>query len=216
MTSRATRLAASSSATLSAISASLVLAAFVCLAAGDARAQEEARPTPDGCAGRAALYAGGPKGTRIWVVRRGSMVLAENPLRPISRDRAVVLQVVFNGRLATAFGPDHENLRQGGAPADIERLGAEPIRWSDDAATPPPTLRVVADDGTVLLGPLPFVECADPPSAKPVAARRPEKPVAPERRPAGAAGHAFPQGPSIPGLPQGAIQSLDLPAPTSR
>lgn len=204
----------SSPATRLPVLVSVVLA--VSLPPGDAPAQEEARPIPDGCAGRAALYAGGPKSTKIWVVRRGSMVMAENPLRPMSRDRALVLQVVVNGRLATAFGPDPQHLRQGGAPVDIERLGAEPIRWAKDDTPTPPALRVVADDGTVLLGPLPFVECADPPSAKPVAARRAEKPAPIERRPTGAAARAVPEGPSIPGLPQGALQGLDLPPPAQR
>ena len=173
-----------------------------------------AAPLPIDCESKAAVYQGA-KGLKLWVLRRGTMVLAENPLRPLSRDEAVVLDVVVNGRRATAVGPDVVNQRQGGSPKAVEREGREPIRWAE-SGLPPPALRVVAEDGHVLLGPMPFGGCEDPPTAKAVV----DKPVKAERADApkrkgsrGAAAGADP----LPGhLPQGALQGLSLPKDGTR
>lgn len=167
-----------------------------------------AAPKPGDCSPRAALYQAG-KGPKVWVLRQGTMVLAENPLRPLSRDEVVVLEVVVNGRRATAFGPDMDHLRQGGTPKSVEREGREPIRWAAAGAAPA-AMRVVAEDGRVLLGPMSFGGCDDPPAAKEVA----EKPVKPAR-PARAARKGKPapaasDGPAPAHLPQGALPGMSM------
>lgn len=175
-------------------------------------AQPEA-PAPLDCAPKAAIYQAG-KSAKIWVVRQGILVLAENPLRPLTRDEAVVLDVVVNGRRATAFGPDLNHLRQGGSPASLEREGREPIRWSESGVAPA-AIRVVAEDGRVLLGPMRFGGCEDAPVAKAVADKpvQAEKPARGARKPkAAAAGQdESSSGPAPARLPQGAIDGLSLP-----
>ena len=170
-----------------------------------------APPAPIDCAPKAAAYRA-EKGMKLWLMRQGSMVLAENPLRPLARDEAVVLDVVVNGRRATAFGLDFDNLHQGGTPKSVERLGREPIAWKE-AAVAPSSLRVVAEDGRILLGPMPFAGCEDAPAAKPVvdkpvAAEKPAKPRKGQRKPKQAAPSPDSGGPSR--LPQGALSNPSL------
>lgn len=170
------------------------------LAAGD--------PSPAACEGRAALYAA--SGTRVWVTRHGRM-REDNPLRPLSQDAVSVLQVVVNGRSATAFGPDFENMRQGAAAARLEEASGHPIVWRPALDELPGSFRIVAEDGRVLLGPLTFSACADIPGVAPERPQaRPRTPSREELRDPAAA--------SRPGLPQGAIPSggkggLSLPQP---
>ena len=185
---------------------------------GAASAQEfELRPsvppgpkTPSECGTRAAVYASG--NVRIWVLRRGTMQ-EDNPLRPLSRDQLIVLQVVVNGRSATAFGPDFESMRQGGAPARLEEASGHWIAWDSGPQILPDSFRVVSEDGRVLLGPLSFETCGDTPT---VAA---EKPGRAQPRAERGEGRRSPQGDgNRPGLPQGAIPSggkggLSLPQP---
>lgn len=123
------------------------------------------------CSGRAGLY-GREKGLKVWVLRQGSMQERSNPLRPLSRDRILVLEVVANGRLATAFGPDAANLTGGGAAPELERLNS-PIRWSPPGDQFPDTIRVISADGSPVIGPLPFRECSDAPKAAPARVARP-------------------------------------------
>ena len=176
---------------------------------GGASAQNEAASSPATCGPRAALYQAG-KGPKVWVIRRGTMVLAENPLRPLSADEAVVLDVVVNGRRATAHGPDLDHLRQGGTPKAVEREGREPIRWADDGPAAP-SIRVIAEDGRVLLGPMAFAGCEDAPGAKPVvdAPVKAEAPAKGRRRGKEAATGDDPMMPAH--LPQGALPGLSLP-----
>ena len=168
-----------------------------------------AAPKPSDCGPQAAIYQTG-KGAKLWVLRQGTMVLAENPLRPMSRDEAVVLEVVVNGRRATAFGPDLNHLRQGGTPKSVEHEGREPIRWADGGVAPA-AIRVVAEDGRVLLGPLAFGGCEDAPAAKAVADKPTpaEKPAQGKRKKGSAA--AGDSGPAPTHLPQGALDGLSLP-----
>jgi len=182
-----------------------------------ASAQEfELRPSvppgpksPSECGSRAAAYASG--NVRIWVLRRGTMQ-EENPLRPLSRDQLIVLQVVVNGRSATAFGPSFDSMRQGGAPARLEEASGHRIAWDSGPQILPDNFRVVSEDGRVLLGPLSFDSCGDAPA---VAA---EKPARAQPKPERGEGRR-PQGDgNRPGLPQGAIPSggkggLSLPQP---
>lgn len=171
-------------------------------------------PVPADCAPKAALYSG--KGLKLWVLRQGALVLAENPLRPLSRDEAVVLEVVVNGRRATAYGPDMNNLRQGGSLKSVEREGREPVRWAE-GRTAPAALRVVAEDGRVLAGPLAFGGCEEPPAAKaivdrPVKAERPARGKGQGKgKGAGTPAAAGADAPPPAHLPQGALQGLSLP-----
>ncbi|WP_375459587.1 hypothetical protein [uncultured Enterovirga sp.] len=178
-------------------------AAATLLYGGTAIAQ--AVPPAVDCGAKAALYAPPGKGPKVWVVRRGEMA-RENPLRPLTPERLVVLQVVVNGRLATAYGPDYDNLQQGGAPRDLERDAADPIRWQPGADGLPPTFRVVAQDGAVLFAGMRFAECVEPPKSR-VAAPAPRRadPDRPDRK--AAEERSKPQ----PGLPQGAMDGLSLP-----
>lgn len=176
--------------------------AVVCTIPGAVQAQGE---PPAACSGKAALFTS-DRGTKLWVVRRGEMTMPENPLRPLSRDNAVVLQVVVNGRLATAVGTDYANLRQGGAVRDVEREGAEPVRWIEGFDGLPPALRVVAEDGSVLIGPMRFASCEDAPTAKAVA------PVTPKAAAAASSRRKKQEAaPEPPGMPKGAIDGLALP-----
>ena len=158
------------------------------------------------CGSRAAVYAAGS--VRIWVVRSGS-ILEDNPLRPLSPASLRVLQIVVNGRSATAMGPDFENLRQGGAPARIEEANGHPIAWESGLGNLPDRFRVVAEDGRVLLGPLTLQSCEEAPA---VAAEKPLQPKRPARSSAPRSDE------NRPGLPRGAIPSgggggLSLPQP---
>ena len=162
------------------------------------------------CGARAALYTAG--NVRVWVLRRGTMQ-DNNPLRPMSRDQLIVLQVVVNGRSATAFGPTFDTLRQGGAPARLEEASGYPITWDSNSQGRPDSFRIVAEDGRVLLGPLNFGSCGDAPAAAV------ERPGRAQQRPERAEGRRSPSGDTNrPGLPQGAIPSggtggLSLPQP---
>lgn len=171
-----------------------------------AAVNEAALPTPATCGAQAAVYAR-DKGPKLWVIRRGTLVLAENPLRPLSRDEAVVLEVVVNGRRATAWGPDADHLRQGASVKSIEAEGREPVRWVEKGAMPT-SLRVVSEDGSIILGPLPFGGCEDAPAAKAIAetpARR-EKPARAAKKAAEESDRPLPGR-----LPQGALDGLSLP-----
>lgn len=130
--------------------------------------QNESRQvTPADCQGRAGLYAG--NGLKIWVVRTGSLTW-ENPLRPLTPEKTLVLQVSVNGRLGTAYGPDHEHLRQGASTRWLEEETGGSVRWEDGNRSLPSAIRVVAEDGTVLLGPLEWQSCGDAPRASEPAA----------------------------------------------
>jgi hypothetical protein len=148
------------------------------------------------CGSLAALYLA-PGNLKIWVTRRGTMV-QDNPLRPLTNDRFVILQIVVNNRLASAYGPDYANLRRAGPPQTLEAAGGTRISWQDGTDALPPSLRVVTEDGSIVLDSIAFSACAEAPkvAAPAPAAKRPRKP-APE------AGGA----PARPGiaLPQGAI-----------
>ena len=161
--------------------------------------------SPASCGTQARLYAAG--GLRVWVTRQGT-VEQDNPLRPLAPDKLLVLQVAVNGRLGTAFGPDFDNMRQAGSVQTLEQESGRPVRWSADGAAGPTTIRIVAEDGRVLLGPLAFRECgpaprtsgpAPVPSAAKIGvpARRATDTSAPDQTSASR--------PGLP-LPQGAIQ----------
>jgi hypothetical protein len=168
-------------------------------------AQEAAAPAaPEvSCGAAAALYAA-PGGFKLWVVRRGTMVQT-NPLRPLSEGPpAVVLEVDIAGRKATAYGPDYASLVRGGPPEQLEQGNGTPIKWESAGKAFPPTLQIVADDTSEVLAKLAFKECGRPPASKPARAPQGES-AAPAAR-----GGARPAAPPSPGLPQGAINGLDL------
>ncbi|MDB5512958.1 MAG: hypothetical protein JWR08_2441, partial [Enterovirga sp.] len=106
---------------------------------------------PLACGAQAALFTGG--GFRIWVTRQGSLE-QENPLRPLSPETVLVFQVSVNGRVASAYGPDAQHLRQAGSPKALEESNPTPIRWAGGLDDLPPEFRVVSESGEVLLGPL--------------------------------------------------------------
>lgn len=188
-------------------SVALAAAAALLLVGGSTSAQEIASDdvSPVACGAKAALFATGPKGPRLWVVRHGEMQ-RDNPLRPLTPDRLVVLEVVVNNRLATAYGPDHGHLRQGGALRDLEQEAVEPIRWRAGPDGLPAGLRIVGEDGSVLLDGLRFLECADAPKARAVpSAQRVQGSDRPDRK------AAEERSRRRQGLPQGAMEGLSLP-----
>jgi hypothetical protein len=160
------------------------LAAFLAMA-HPALAQVEPLGSAAGPAGgdgscdtKAALYAT-DKGFKIWVTRRG-MMTQENPLRPLSPETKVVLEVAVNGRLATAHGSDFASLQRSGPPQELELTSLGPIRWEPGLNGMPSTLRVVAEDGSLVLGPLRFASCGEAPKIAPVSAKRPARKAAPK------------------------------------
>lgn len=170
-------------------------AAAVVLTSSVTSAQEI--PTPGSCSGKnAAIYADG-KSFRLWVLRRGSLQV-NDPLRPLSRDAFVVLQIVVNGRTATAYWRDIAHLRRGGPPAKLEEESGDVIRWESRIDELPASLRIVAEDGRVVFDRLAFTGCEEPPAARAPARATPEG----SRKPAGDA--AKPARPPV-ALPQGAI-----------
>jgi hypothetical protein len=150
------------------------------------------------CGTRAALYTA-EKGFKLWVTRRGTMI-EENPLRPLSPEPKLVLEVAVNGRIATAHGADFDHLQRGGPPSQLEETSVGPIRWEPKMEGVPATMRVVADDGRIVLGPLRFVECGEAPKIAPVTAKRPARKPTPKGDPAPSS-----QAPPGLALPQGAI-----------
>ena len=175
-------------------------------------AEEEPRVPAPSCGAEAGLYGSG--GLKLWVTRRGT-IEQENPLRPLSRETLLVLQVAVNGRLATAYGPDADHLRQGSAPARLEEASGHPVRWAPDGAELPASLRIVAEDGTVLLGPLAFQSCGPAPRAVPQAAAKPVPPPKGRPNPPAASAPASGAPPGL-SLPQGAIGGMTLPTTRSR
>lgn len=169
-----------------------------------------ASPAPEtqACGAQAARYAT-EKGFALWVTRRGTM-LQENPLRPLTPARFVILQVVVNGRLATAFGPDYARLQQGFSPGDLEKDGAAKISWVEGADELPPTIQVVGDDGGALFGPMRFVACGEAPKTKVAASPRPTP--KPEPRPKGRNTAGGPDRDKVaPRMPEGALPGLSIP-----
>lgn len=143
------------------------------------------------CSGRAAVFEDG-KAFKLWLVRRGSLVVAD-PLRPLSSDPTLVLHIIVNGRVATAHGPDFTNLRRGGPPAKLEEESGEKIRWEGALEDLPSSLRIVAEDGRVVFERLAFSGCEDAPAVRAPPSARPR-----------AAGQTRPTKPPV-ALPQGAI-----------
>ena len=187
------------------------IAGVPALGSAGTAASPELRPAA--CGAQAALFSA-DRGLKVWVTRRGAAE-RDNPLRPLTPDRLVVLQVVVNGRLATAVGLDYDSLHQGRAPPQVERDMSQPIRWEPSVDGMPGLFTIVADDGTVMIGPMRFAECADAPAAKTVTApasktdpkgvrRQSREPRAGEPRTGEAAADR-------PNLPKGAIPSLSLP-----
>jgi hypothetical protein len=168
------------------------------LAAGSAGAQEAPAVA---CGRQAAQFAAGSKFS-LWVTRRG-VLTRDNPLRPLSPEVLEVLQVVIRGKAATAYGPDHDNLRRGPAPASLEaQSGGAPIRWGETADGLPALLRIRADDSTAVLAELRFQACGDAPKVA-----EPKRPAA---KPAGpAAGANAEPGAERPAKPR----SQDRPQP---
>ena len=74
-------------------------------------------------------------------MRRGSMSL-QNALRPLSgATPAVVLQVTISGKVATAHGPDFEEMRRGGPPQQLEEESGSRIMWDKHLGALPRTIR---------------------------------------------------------------------------
>lgn len=121
-------------------------------------------------------------------------MIEQNPLRPMSRDPVLVLEVIVNGRRMTAYGQDAANLQQGGPLPELERLNT-PVSWTAPTNPLPDEIRILAPDGSVTLGPLRFSDCVDPPK------------VAAPRMPVRSAGDGKPARAASPpvALPQGAI-----------
>lgn len=190
--------------TISAVLCCLALPAGALAQADPGPGQAATPPQGQACGAQAAKYAT-DKGLAIWVTRRGTMV-QENPLRPLTASRFVILQVVVKGRLATAYGPDYGHLQQGYSPRDLEKDGAASISWAEAADDLPDGIQVVADDGRALFGPMRFVSCGEAPLTKVTASPKP----APKAEPSGAARRTAADKPS-PRMPQGALPGLSIP-----
>lgn len=126
------------------------------------------------CGSREAVFGTGAQ--KVWVTRIGS-ALWHNPLRPLAPEPLRVVQVAVNGRGGSAFGTDFDHLQQGDPAATL--AGVEPVRWSAALGEVPAELRVVADDGRVLLGPLAFAGCGDAPKVARAPARNERRRAAP-------------------------------------
>ncbi|SFU99551.1 hypothetical protein SAMN02799631_03733 [Methylobacterium sp. 174MFSha1.1] len=141
-----------------------------------------ARAAPGGaapaCPAPQAAEFAGPKGFRLFVTRQGTMTWS-NPLRPLSPETVQVLQVVIRNKLATAYGPDLSGLRRGPSPAALEAQNGATIHWAGSPDTLPPSLRILADDGSQVLAELAFQACGDPPK---VAEPKAQKPVPTARK----------------------------------
>ena len=173
-------------------SAAIVVACLAALPAG-------ARADVPSCGARAGLYAS-EAGLKVWVTRVGSLV-PDDPLRPLSKDPLLVLQVVVNARAATAYGPDPQHLVQAVGPRQVEEIYAAPVRWTAEPL--PDTLRVSSPDGSLVLEALRFQECGDAPKA--TRGVSPDAPAPARDRPQPASAPR----PSRP-MPQGAIRDLNL------
>ena len=173
------------------------------LAAGSAGAQEAPAVA---CGRQAAQFAAGSKFS-LWVTRRG-VLTRDNPLRPLSPEVLEVLQVVIRGKAATAYGPDHDNLRRGPAPASLEaQSGGAPIRWGGTADGLPALLRIRADDSTAVLAELRFQACGDAPKVA-----EPKRPAA--KPAASAAGANAEPGAEKPARPKPQAKPQPKPEPT--
>ncbi|MET7242537.1 hypothetical protein ABZT49_04155 [Methylobacterium sp. EM32] len=155
----------------------------------------------------------GAKGFRLFVTRQGTMTWS-NPLRPLSPETVQVLQVVIRNKLATAYGPDLSGLRRGPSPAALEAQNGATIQWAGSPDTLPPTLRIVADDGSQVLAELAFQACGDAPK---VAEPKAPKPVPAARKGApkskiGKADAPKPEGPQA----EGADPSAEAPKATAK
>ncbi|WP_018259744.1 hypothetical protein [Methylobacterium sp. WSM2598] len=192
------------------LAAAALLAAGAALpVAGSTRARAE-DAAPVSCGNEAASYAGG-KGVSLWVTRRGTLT-RENPLRPLTPDLLQVLEVVIRGKAATAYGPDLDNLRRGGAPASLEAQSGPgaAIRWGAGLDGLPKTLRILQDDGAGVVAALPFRACGEAPK---VATPKVEAPKGASSKGASSkgaspgaakdAGDARPGGPSAASAPTG-------------
>jgi hypothetical protein len=146
------------------------------------------------CGSLAGLYLA-PGNLKIFVTRRGTMV-QDNPLRPLTNDQFIILQIVVNNRMASAYGPDFDNLRRAGAPQTLEAAGGTKITWASQPEAMPRSLRVVAEDGAVVLSPIVFSACAEAPkvAAPPPVSKRPTKAPGPEAYKAPRPSIALPQG----------------------
>ena len=189
------------------------IAALACVSPGVLAAQDvstgprpaPAAATPVACGDRTAAFA--DRKTRLWVTRRGTIV-EDNPLRPLSTDPVLVLEVIVGGRAATAVGPDWDSLHRAPALAALEEQNRHMIAWASDGGLPN-AFRIVSEDGA-LASAFTFTECGDAPkiAAAPVAAAR-----RPGRRPAGTreGAAAEPAAPRGFALPQGAVPESALP-----
>ncbi len=149
------------------------------------------------CGSQAAVYAG-EKAFQMWVTRKG-MIATENPLRPGSPERIIVLQVLIRGNVATAYGPDFARMLRGGPPDRIQELYAAPIRWAATNDELPEAIQIVSEDSSDVLARLQFKECASPPKRQ---AKPPPKVPAPKPPPDGGTGDSPPKVP----VPKGALE----------
>jgi hypothetical protein len=140
-----------------------------------------AAPHDTTCGARAALYTD-EKGGAVWVTRKGQ-ILHENPLRPLSKERVFVLEVMIAGKLATAYGPDASSLLRGGPPESVEKTFGEKIEWGNSDGAMPEHLQIVESAGEVLAR-LRFKECGDAPrQQRPEQAKTPPRTPSPDAKP---------------------------------
>ena len=140
-----------------------------------------AAPPSRACGPKAARYEG-EKGFQLFVTRVGRIEV-ENPLRPLTPEVTEVLQVTIGSKVATAYGPDLDALRRGGAPGTIEAQLGTGIKWQEGVPVLPDPLAIDAEDGKPLAS-LGFRECVEPPPVQappPAVVRKDPKEAKPPR-----------------------------------
>jgi hypothetical protein len=150
-------------------------------------------PGPPGPSGNetcsdVALYSAG-SGPQVQVVRRGSI----NQNAFSGALPSLVLQVNINGKIATAYGPDFQEMRRAGPPQQLEEETGGKIEWETGLRALPGIILIVSDDGPEVIARLQFIGCATARN-RPMRAKAPKPSTKPEEQ-------APPRA-----LPRGAIQ----------
>jgi hypothetical protein len=132
------------------------------------------------CGRKAAVYTG-DKGFRL-LVRRTGRATEENPLRPLSKENVLVLEVLIAGKPATAYGPDFLRMLRGGSADELQKILGQPITWDATNDVIPEIIQIVSEDTSQVLTQVRFKECTDLP--RPEARGRVTPPPAAKASPA--------------------------------
>ena len=109
----------------------------------------------------------------------------------------VVLEVRILDKLAATYGPSFESMRRSGPPNQVEEETGSAIKWLGNLTGVPPSLSILAEDGSEVVATLRFEGCGS---------RRPNERHHPARNHDEGQGKNSQRDPAT--LPQGAIQGL--------